>query len=71
MGARLYFGVLVAAVMAVPASAVDLGFYDPQFSGGSGMPPHGGKTVAAESVDGTLRLRASLGATYLEGNEFV
>lgn len=71
MGARLYFGVLVAAVMAVPASAVDMGFYDSPFSGGPGMSPHGGKAVAAESVDGTLRLRASLGATYLEGNEFV
>jgi len=35
------------------------------------MPPYGAKAVTAESVDGTMRLRASLGATYLEGNEFV
>ena len=71
MRARVIFCSLAAAVAVAPAGAVDLGYHAPLSSGGYGMAPHSGPSVTAESVDGSLRLRASLGATYLEGNEFV
>lgn len=71
MRARVIFCSLAAAVAVTPAGAVDLGYYAPLSSGGYGMAPHSVPSVSAESVDGSLRLRASLGATYLEGNEFV
>lgn len=69
MDAKIPLGFAIFAVAANSAFAVDLG-YGSSWAAPFGM-EHDNHEAKAAPVDGRLRLRASLGATYLQGNEFV
>ncbi|WP_297104092.1 omptin family outer membrane protease [uncultured Devosia sp.] len=66
-----YAGPMLALLAASPAATAELGHFGPWSPGGHMAPTYVAEAVETTSVDGSLRLRASLGATYLEGNEFV
>ncbi|WP_338721299.1 omptin family outer membrane protease [Devosia sp. XK-2] len=71
MGIREIAGLTLATLSIVPAAGQDMSFSGAWSENGSYWSGYGARSTEATSVDGNFRLRASLGATYLEGNEFV
>ncbi|MFD2648791.1 omptin family outer membrane protease [Devosia albogilva] len=70
MDTRVPAGLLLIILAPASAPAMDLRYsYPPGLAPAVSTPVMGDFT--ASSVDGTLRLRASLGATYLQANELV
>lgn len=67
---RISLSLVVAALSATQVGAADAGFGTPWGQPMDGI-DYGVRQIEAASIDGSVRLRASLGATYLEGNEFV